>query len=398
MSKKDSDSEDISDNSDNMWLLFGSNNGTGTGRSATYTVNFGASSFSDTPTTDFTGIYQDAYSSTDQFISAFSWIKNRDATDNHMLFDRVRGITKDFHSNTDVVEVTNVNTLQRFLAGGVQVGDDVEVNTASESYVLWNWMMEATGSGSANEDGTINTTATLVDTTLGMSISTWTGASVTSTGTTIGHGLGVSPSVIIIKNLSYATAPAVYHSGSFVDASDPGILYLSGTAARSADTNVLGTSGAVTSSTFTVGDWRGSNYASELFVAYCFAPSQFISIGKYTGNGNTDGIFVPLLNSADVPIQPRWVMIKRTDGAGENWGILDVKRDIYNASDNYIAPNSTAAETGVGANDAFRCDLVSGGIKFRTTGYSSNKASSTYVYLAIGTPMIDTDGRIIGGG
>ena len=29
-----------------------------------------------------------------------------------------------------VDEVTNVNTLQQFLAGGVQVGNDVEVNTA----------------------------------------------------------------------------------------------------------------------------------------------------------------------------------------------------------------------------------------------------------------------------
>ena len=49
--------------------------------------------------------------------------------------------------------------------------------------------MEATGSGSSNEDGSINTIATLVDTTLGLSIGTYTG---TGSNATIGHGLRCS--------------------------------------------------------------------------------------------------------------------------------------------------------------------------------------------------------------
>ena len=85
------------------------------------------------------------------------------------------------HSNEYSAEVTNVNTLQRFLNGGVQVGNDVQVNTVSESYVAWNWYMEATGSGSSNTDGTINTTSTLVDTNLGMSISTYSGTGANAT-------------------------------------------------------------------------------------------------------------------------------------------------------------------------------------------------------------------------
>jgi hypothetical protein len=71
---------------------------------------------------------------------------------------------------------------------------------------------------------------------------------------------------------------------------------------------------------------------------------------------------------------------------------------VYNEFDMKIAANSNAAESAKGANDAFRCDYLTGGFKLRTTGYTSNKASSTYTYLAIGTPMIDTDGRIITGG
>jgi hypothetical protein len=94
---------------------------------------------------------------------------------------------------------TNVNTLQRFLNGGVQVGNDVQVNTVNESYVAWNWYIETTGSGSSNTDGTINTTSTLVDTNLGLSISKYTG---TGANATIGHGLGVVPKFFMVKRLN----------------------------------------------------------------------------------------------------------------------------------------------------------------------------------------------------
>ena len=33
-------------------------------------------------------------------ITDWSWIKNRDQTDNHILIDRVRGVRKDLHTNT----------------------------------------------------------------------------------------------------------------------------------------------------------------------------------------------------------------------------------------------------------------------------------------------------------
>jgi hypothetical protein len=40
-------------------------------------------------------------------------------------------------------------------------------------------------------------------------------------------------------------------------------------------------------------------------------------------------------------------------------------------------------------------DIVTGGIKQRVS--SDSNSSATYVYMAIGTPIIDTDGRIIAG-
>ena len=359
------------------------------------TVRFDSADWTYSAPTGFVALEQDNLAGTDQFISAFSWIKNRDAEDNHMLFDRVRGATIDWHSNATAAQATNANTVQKFLEAGVQVGSDVEVNTANESYVLWNWMMEATGTGSSNTEGTINTTSTLVDQTLGMSISTFTGASVNGAGTTIGHGLDVAPEVIILKNLSYAGSAAVYHSGAWQSASAPKVLYLNGTAAGSNDTNVWGTSGAVTPTTFTVGNWRGTNTASELFVAYCFAPSQFISIGSYEGNSNPSGTFIPTLNSLGVPIQPVWWLHKCID-TGLSWYILDSVSQTYNVlGPQVLSPDTTEATPSTTATYR-EADFVTGGVKIRGAGDQINN-SNTHIYMAIGTPIIDVDGRIIAG-
>ena len=362
--------------------------------SGTYTYAFAEGDLTYSIPTGYQTLVQDNLPSSDKFVSAFSWIKNRDATDSHMLFDRLRGIKPnayDWSSDLNAAQVGRVESVRRMLVGGVELGNFVGVNTANESYVLWNWMMEATGTGSSNTDGTINTTKTLVDTTLGMSISTYTGASVNGAGTTIGHGLGVAPEMIIVKNLSYAGSAAVYHSGIWTNASAPQVLYLSGTAAAANDTNVWGTSGAVTSSTFTVGDWQGTNYADQLFVAYCFVSSQFISIGKYIGNGNADGPFVPFTNSLGVPISPKYVLGRNYVDAGAPWFIVDDQTSPYNVRGNYLVANSTAVESA-----SNNMDFVTGGAKWRATGYW-NESTKGVVYLAIGTPIIDTDGRIIAG-
>ena len=61
-------------------------------------------------------------------------------TDSHILVDRVRGVGEVLHSNELAAEATEPNTVQRFLQRGVQVGSDVQVNTANEAYVLWQWL------------------------------------------------------------------------------------------------------------------------------------------------------------------------------------------------------------------------------------------------------------------
>jgi hypothetical protein len=355
---------------------------------ASFTVNFGSSSFAHTPTTGYSALTQDNLTSTDQFISAFSWIKNRDATDSHMWLDRVRGIRPNpYHicSNTDATQVGTVETIRQMLAGGVVVGNNAAVNTANESYVLWNFMMEATGSGSSNEDGSINTTATLVDTTLGMSISTYTG---TGSNATVGHGLGVAPEVIIVKEITGGASNWQVYNESIGNTK---VLYLNLTLAAATDSAFQDTS--PTSTVFSIGTGGDINGSGNTYVAYCFAPSQFISIGSFVANANADGPFIPTINSLGVPIQPVWVLFKNASSGSTNWQLFDTARDPYNSTDQRLFPNDSSAEGGSGA-----IDIDTGGVKIRNASYDYNSsAGNTITYMTIGTPIIDTDGKIIAG-
>jgi hypothetical protein len=343
------------------------------------TLNSGATAFAQTPTSGFIAISQDNLAGTDQLISAFSWIKNRDATDSHMLFDRVRGATNDLHSNTTDIEVANPNTVQSFLEAGIQVGEDVQVNTVSESYVLWNWMVEATGTGSSNTTGSINTTSTLVDETLGLSISKYTG---TGANATIGHGLGVAPGMIIIKNLGVTDAWAVYYG----DNTDYLVL---NTTAATVDDATMWNDTTPSSTVFSIGSNHQVNASSENYIAYCFAPSQFISIGSYEGNGNVNGALVPTINSLGVPIQPVWAITKSIDSTSD-WDMYDKERLGYNVENAHLVADNTTVES-----TADNLDIVTGGLKMRIA--TDPNVAESYIYMAIGTPMIDTDGRIIAG-
>ena len=92
--------------------------------------------------------------------------QHRDATDDHILVDRVRGVGKVLSSNDASAEATNTNTIQRFFQRGVQVGSDAEVNTVNESYVLWQWLLgdsATTGSSITTGSPSLTTTGIVAD-------------------------------------------------------------------------------------------------------------------------------------------------------------------------------------------------------------------------------------------
>jgi hypothetical protein len=99
--------------------------------------------------------------------------------------------------------------LSAFTSDGFSVvgsGDPGYWNSSDENYVAWNW--KANGAGVSNTDGTIYSLYCVSEYRCGFSIVTYTGNG--SPGATVGHGLGVVPSMIIVKERQNANAWCVY--------------------------------------------------------------------------------------------------------------------------------------------------------------------------------------------
>lgn len=295
----------------------------------------------------------------------WTWIKCRSAANGHTLWDSVRGVTNWLDSAFTYPEQTNANGLTSFDSDGFSVGTLGDVNASSASQVSWNW--KAGGTAVSNTDGTITSTVS-ANTTSGFSIVTYTRT--TSGSDTIGHGLGVKPQVVLYKSRSTGSW---YFTTDIIDGSYD-FLTLNTTDAIS---NITGAS-APTSTVF-------SNTlfgASENFVAYCFANVKgYSKIGKYTGNGSTDGPFVY------TGFKPAFVMHKRTDGATD-WFMFDNKRLGYNSENYRLIANSTLAEA-----DPGEYDILSNGFKIRFTSGNVNASGGTYIYMAFAeNPFVGSDG------
>jgi len=309
------------------------------------------------------------------------WVKCRNqGTFSHTLSDSVRGSTKTLLSNATNSEITNYSFgyLTSFDSDGFSAtagSSSIEqYNTSSDTYVAWNWL--ASNTTASNTDGSITSTVS-ANTTSGFSIVSYTG---TGANATIGHGLGVAPSVIIVKNRSSVGGWPVYHKGV---ASDPetDYLLLHSTDAV-ADNNIIWNDTAPTSTVFSIGTGSSVNTNTNNHIAYCFAEKKgFSKFGSYTGNGNADGTFVY------TGFSPSFVMHKRTDTTN-NWIMQDNKRVGYNADNRILKANLSDAEQGV-----HEMDFVSNGFKIRTTGAGSNASGGTYIYMAFASnPFVTSTG------
>ena len=302
------------------------------------------------------------------------WIKRRSATSSNQLFDAVRGVTKRLFSDSNEAESTSATTLTSFDSDGFTVSTHTGLNGSSDTYAAWNWL--ANGSGSANTDGSISSTVS-ASTTSGFSIVKYTG-NLTS-GANIGHGLGVKPAMIIIKNLDATESWLCYHTSlGATKHIKLNVTEAAGTAtSRFNDTEP-------TTSLFTVGNDPQTNGNSNDMIAYCFAEKKgFSKFGSYTGNGNADGAFIY------TGFKPGWIMIKRYDSGTEDWNIWDSKRIGYNISGNdklYANLNSAELTT----ENAI--DILSNGFKLRSTNGGFNGSGSSYIYMAFAeAPLVGSN-------
>jgi hypothetical protein len=294
----------------------------------------------------------------------FVWIKSRSAATNNKLTDSVRGTTKAIISESTGTETTDITGLTAFNSNGFTVGASTDYNNTSATYVGWQWQA-GQGSSSSNTSGDITSTVS-VNATAGFSVVTYTG--IGSGNYTVGHGLGVAPKMIIMKNRDRAIYWIVYHTSTGKDA----FLRLNTTNASAASANIWGTANPTATVFGGAGTDTSNGFISgEKIVAYCWAEiAGFSKFGSYTGNGSTDGTFVY------TGFRPKYILLKRTDSTG-SWGVWDTSRDTYNAVQYELVPNGADAESAIA-----RMDILSNGFKLRNTGIAFNASGGTYIYMA----------------
>jgi hypothetical protein len=282
------------------------------------------------------------------------WVKSRTVAESHNLVDKVRGNNLRLKSNETTAEASATFTLD---SDGFTVGANSESNTGS--MVGWAW--KANGAGSSNTQGTITSTVS-ANTTAGFSIVTYTAAGANST---VGHGLGVAPSMIILKRRDSTGGWATYHTSI----GNTKYLVLNATDAATTEATYWNNT-SPTSTVFSLGSIWPNN---ATYVAYCFAPvAGYSAFGSYTGNGSSDG---PMVYTG---FRPAFVIVKCTNAAGNSWVIEDDQRPAYNPAD-YLLANSSGAE-GSGATYPF--DILSNGFKLRNTVQAWNGSGDSYIYMA----------------
>ena len=297
------------------------------------------------------------------------WIKARNATRDHRLLDSTRGVQKELVSNSDAVEYTESTGLTAFQSDGFQHGGANGYGASGENYVAWQW--KANGGTTTTNDASSTGVGGLdsvyqANTTAGFSIVTYTGS---GSNTTVAHGLGNVPEVIIFKKRTDDTEDwLVYHhtqgnaSAGKLNTND---AWETGSAS-------LFDSTTPTSSVFSIKTNSKVNDSSDTYVAYCFSEVQgYSKFGNYTGNGNADGAFVYL------GFKPALIIVRATDT--DNWRMYDHKRaDGHNVIDVRIIADTNAAES----QDDNECDFLSNGVKWRSSSGGVNSDGQAYTYMA----------------
>jgi len=299
----------------------------------------------------------------------FTWTKNRGNDDNNYLFDAVRGTTKYLISDSTAVEGTT-SGITGWNADGYTLGSSAGLNANGVTACSWNWKAGG-GAGSANTDGSINTTSTSVNTTAGFSISKYTG---TGSAGTIGHGLGVKPDFWQVKATSETRAWYGWHK----DLALGDVINFSSSGAKSTDTSLF-TNTAPTTSVINLGNSVGTNNNGITFVCYAFAEKKgYSKFGSYTGNGNADGTFIY------TGFKPAFVIVKIAEHAG-NWQLFDNKRVGYNQDNHVLRPNLNNAE----CTSCVEIDILSNGFKLRNTDGDGNNGN--YIYMSIGQSLVGSN-------
>lgn len=309
----------------------------------------------------------------------FVWIKDRDDTSVHVLFDSIRGATNYLSSSSTAAEASASTTLQSFEANGFTLGNSGTVNDSSgNGAVAWAW--KAGGDSVLNQVGDIDSQVS-ANTAAGFSIVKWTGNNLASQ--TIGHGLSSTPEITIIKKLTGTALDWQVNLNSSITGTE-GYLNLNLAVAlyttfpnyyTSANSTVLSTNGTTTAE-------RQYNNQSADYIAYCFhSVAGYSKIGSYDGSGSTQSIYVTDddTSTGSGGFQPSFVMIKNIDAAA-NWMMYDAVRDSDGNINLYLEANTSDNEAS--AATATISPISNGFTIGNSNSIHINDSTDTYIYMA----------------
>ena len=377
------------------------------GTSADVSVNTGHKAFAHTPPEGYTDWGSDNYTAPDhQGIDYFNqlnytgngediadaglavtgvgfkpdwiWIKNEDTSDDHSWYDSVRGVEKQIESNTATAETAQSEGVTAFGTDGFTVGSLAQVNTDSETYMSWHWLA-SNSSSTTSPAGSLASTSSVSDAGH-FSIVTYTG---TGSATTVGHGLGAAPEMIIVKNRDASDTWRILHHKIASDFQTDHIVF----APRSSfvDDATSWNDTAPTASVFSIGTSVATNTNTEKYVAYCFRSVPGVCrVGGFIGNANIDG---PYLSFG---FKPAWFMFKQVPEVHYSWSIFDTHRDPQNliitggagSGDEFIHPDLTSAASR-SSGSLVGVDWLSDGLVIHSTHDGSNGNGDQHIYLAM---------------
>ena len=290
----------------------------------------------------------------------------RSGSQDHFIFDRLRGSTKYLRTSTP--------------------GDEANQSTAITT--IGNNFLDMGGGSIVNDNQSVtdNMCLHMFRRAPGfMDVVAYSGTLSSSGSQTVPHNLGKIPELILVKRRSASTQWYVYSNALTTPLTKKLVLNDSGDESDSLDAwGASGSPVAPNEDNFTVGYNQGNNgtgSSGSTYIAYLFATLSGVSmVGSYDGDTN---------NAIDVDCgfasNARFIMIKRTNSPGGDWYVWDSVRGIVSGNDPYSLLNATAAEV---ANTDY-VDAHPSNAGFRVNSGTSgvpaalNETGGKYLFLAI---------------
>ncbi len=298
------------------------------------------------------------------FSPSFVWIKRIDASASHFLTFEKIDTGKQWSTNSCAGRTFNTNMITSFDSNGFTLGDNANVNTNGGSFVAWCFNING-GVGVSNTDGS-NTTNVEVNNLSKISILTYSGTG--SSGTTVGHGLGVAPEFLFTRDQNNANCWWIWHK-DLAPISGNNYLQFS-SSSQASDTSIW--NGTVPDDeVITLGNNASVNGSGRAMVTFAMASVDgFSKVSSYTGNGSANG---PVINTG---FQPAFILVKGSTVASQ-WNIIDNKRDTTNPASHKLYANLSNAEA-----TADSLNFLSNGFQIITTDGGYNANGATYIYIA----------------